>query len=242
MSVTELSQRGEEFERMPPQDVAAEQCVLGGMLLSQGRHRRRRRGHPADRLLPAGPPVDLRGHPRPVRPRRARRPDHRRRRADQARRADPHRRRPLPAHADRVGAHRGQRRLLRRGSSGSARVLRRLVEAGTRIVQMGYAGDGRRRRRHRRPRPGRGLRGHRAPHERGLPPALGDHGRHLDEIEAIGSHGGGISRRPHRLRRPRRAHQRPAPRPDDRRRRPARGRQVDARRSTSRARRRSSTT
>src|ERR1700684_1716900 len=36
MSVTELPQRGgEEFERMPPHDVSAEQCVLGGMLLSK---------------------------------------------------------------------------------------------------------------------------------------------------------------------------------------------------------------
>src|ERR1700728_1438282 len=35
MSLTELTQRGEEFERMPPHDVAAEQCVLGGMLLSK---------------------------------------------------------------------------------------------------------------------------------------------------------------------------------------------------------------
>jgi replicative DNA helicase len=35
MSVTEMAQRGEEFERMPPHDVAAEQCVLGGMLLSK---------------------------------------------------------------------------------------------------------------------------------------------------------------------------------------------------------------
>src|ERR1700743_2360573 len=35
MSVTELPQRGDEFERMPPHDVAAEQCVLGGMLLSK---------------------------------------------------------------------------------------------------------------------------------------------------------------------------------------------------------------
>ena len=49
-------------------------------------------------------------------------------------------------------------------------ILRRLVEAGTAIVQLGYAGDGdaddivdR--------RAGRGLRGHRAPHLRGLPAA-----------------------------------------------------------------------
>jgi len=35
LSVAEVAQRGEEFERMPPHDVAAEQCVLGGMLLSK---------------------------------------------------------------------------------------------------------------------------------------------------------------------------------------------------------------
>jgi replicative DNA helicase len=35
MSVAESPQRGEEFERTPPHDVAAEQCVLGGMLLSK---------------------------------------------------------------------------------------------------------------------------------------------------------------------------------------------------------------
>src|ERR1700751_321714 len=34
-SVAEVAQRGEEFERMPPHDVAAEQCVRGGMLLSK---------------------------------------------------------------------------------------------------------------------------------------------------------------------------------------------------------------
>ena len=35
MSVAEVEDHGEEFERMPPHDVAAEQCVLGGMLLSK---------------------------------------------------------------------------------------------------------------------------------------------------------------------------------------------------------------
>jgi replicative DNA helicase len=34
MSLTELPPREQEFERTPPHDVAAEQCVLGGMLLS----------------------------------------------------------------------------------------------------------------------------------------------------------------------------------------------------------------
>ena len=41
-------------------------------------------------------------------------------------------------------------------------ILRRLVDAGTRIVQMGYAGQGHRRRRG-RPGAGRGLPGHRPP-------------------------------------------------------------------------------
>src|SRR5260370_19739722 len=33
--VAEIMPRGEEFERTPPHDLAAEQCVLGGMLLSK---------------------------------------------------------------------------------------------------------------------------------------------------------------------------------------------------------------
>ena len=35
MSVAEIAPRGESFERTPPHDMAAEQCVLGGMLLSK---------------------------------------------------------------------------------------------------------------------------------------------------------------------------------------------------------------
>ena len=35
MSVTEIAPRDRDFERTPPHDVAAEQCVLGGMLLSK---------------------------------------------------------------------------------------------------------------------------------------------------------------------------------------------------------------
>ncbi len=34
VSVTELPARS-DFERTPPHDIAAEQCVLGGMLLSK---------------------------------------------------------------------------------------------------------------------------------------------------------------------------------------------------------------
>ena len=36
MSIAEIAPRNsEEFERTPPHDIAAEQCVLGGMLLSK---------------------------------------------------------------------------------------------------------------------------------------------------------------------------------------------------------------
>ena len=35
MSVAEITPRGEGFERTPPHDIPAEQCVLGGMLLSK---------------------------------------------------------------------------------------------------------------------------------------------------------------------------------------------------------------
>ena len=141
----------------------------------QGRHLRRHRGDQAHRSLPAGPPARARGHPRPVRARRARRPDHRRQRAHQARRAHPHRRRSLPAHAHRVGAHRGQRRLLRADRQGA----RHPAAAGggghaDRPVRLRRR---RRRRRPGRPGPGRGVRGHRPPHRRGLPPAVRDHAR-----------------------------------------------------------------
>src|ERR1019366_3747182 len=35
VSVTEIAPRNDDFERTPPHDVAAEQCALGGMLLSK---------------------------------------------------------------------------------------------------------------------------------------------------------------------------------------------------------------
>ena len=35
MSVAEIAPRDGGFDRTPPHDVAAEQCVLGGMLLSK---------------------------------------------------------------------------------------------------------------------------------------------------------------------------------------------------------------
>ena len=151
----------EDYGRTPPQDLAAEQSVLGGMLLSQGRDRRRRRGPARPRLLPAGPRavfeamLDLYGRGEP---------------ADavtvaaelqQARRARPGRRRAAYLHtlisSVPTAANAGYYARIVRETA----MLRRLVEAGTKIVQLGYARR-RRRRRHRQRGPGRGLRGHRA--------------------------------------------------------------------------------
>ena len=100
-------------------------------------------------------------------------------------------------------------------------ILRRLVDAGTRIVQMGYAGQGivddvvdaaqaevyqvtdRR-------------------SSEDYAPLSDILDGVLDEIEAIGNRDGRAVRRAHRLRRPRRPHQRSAQRPDGDRRGPSR--------------------
>ena len=229
-----------EFERTPPQDIAAEQSVLGGMLLSQGRDRRRRRGRAGDRLLPAGPPDDLRRRRRPLRQGRAGRPDHRLGRADRgsARSAGSAARptctRCCPACPTAANAGFYARIVAEQA------ILRRLVEAGTRIVQLGYGAAG------------AGdvddvvdraqqadLRRHRAPDQRGL---------HAARASCMQPHDGRDRgdrqprrldvRRPDRLRRPRRAHQRPAPRAAHRHRRPARARASRPWASTSPARRR----
>ena len=98
-------------------------------------------------------------------------------------------------------------------------------------------------RRHRQQRPGRGLPDRRPAHQRGLRPARrASWTGVLDEIEAIGNRDGRALRRADRLRRPRRPDQRPARRPDDHRRGPAGRRQVDARLWTCAAPRRSRTT
>ena len=81
MSVAEIAPRGgDEFERTPPQDLAAEQCVLGGMLLSKDAIADVVEVDPAahDFYRPAHQLVHE-VDPRPVRPRRARRRRHRRR-------------------------------------------------------------------------------------------------------------------------------------------------------------------
>ncbi len=65
MSVTEIVPRNDDFERTPPHDVAAEQCVLGGMLLSKDAISDVIEViRPADHYRPAH--QDPRGDPRPV--------------------------------------------------------------------------------------------------------------------------------------------------------------------------------
>ena len=182
----------------------------------QGRDRGRRRGPAARRLLPPRAPDRLRVHPRPLRPRRARRRGHGLRGAAAPGRPDPPRRRPLPAHADRDRPHRRERRVLRRDRrrEGHAAPPRRgrHPDRPARLPRR----RGRRGQRRRRPRPGGDLRGHRAQHERRL----------RRPRRAAAAHDGRdrrhrlprrrVAGRTHRLRGPRRRHERPAPGPDDR--------------------------
>ena len=193
----------------PRRDAALEGC-----------HLRRDRGDPPGRPLPAGPPADPRGDPRPVQPGRAGRRHHGGQRAHPAYRDRPGRRCPVPAHPHLLGADRRQRRLLRAHRPGA----RDPAPPGRgrhqdRPVRL----RGRRRRRRARgPGPGRGLRRHRAPDERGLPLAVGDHARGPGRDRGDRQPQRNAHRRPHRLCRPGRPHQRPAPQPDDRHSRPPR--------------------
>jgi replicative DNA helicase len=140
VSVTEIAPRGDDFERTPPHDVAAEQCVLGGMLLSKDAISDViEMIRPADHYRPAHQLIheailDLysRGEP-----------------ADAITVANELTRRGEIA---RVGGAPYLHTLISSVPTAAnagyyARIvkeraiLRRLVEAGTRIVQFGYAGD-----------------------------------------------------------------------------------------------------
>jgi replicative DNA helicase len=140
VSVAEIAPRGGEFERTPPHDVAAEQCVLGGMLLSkdaisdvievirpQDHYRPAHqvihevvldlyaRGEPADAITVAN---DLT------------------RRGEIGRVGGAPYLHTLIASVPTAANAGYYARIVRERA-----VLRRLVEAGTRIVQFGYAGD-----------------------------------------------------------------------------------------------------
>jgi replicative DNA helicase len=140
VSVSDAAPRGQEFERTPPHDVAAEQCVLGGMLLSKDAISDVIEViRPTDHYRPAHQLVheailDLyaRGEP-----------------ADAitvsnelARRGD------LPKIGGGPYLHTLIASVPTAANAGyyarivrERAILRRLVEAGTRIVQMGFTGD-----------------------------------------------------------------------------------------------------
>ena len=168
----------------------------------------------------------LRRDHRPLRPRRAGRPDHRRRRAAAPRRARPHRRRAVPPHAVGQRPDRGQRRLLRRDrprEGDPAPAGRRRHPASCRWATPARA---RSTTSSTRPRP-RSTRSPTSAPSEDYAPLSDIMDGVLDEIEAIGNRDGRAVRRAHRLRRPRRPDQRPAHRPDDHRRGASRDGQVD---------------
>src|ERR1700684_2111156 len=191
MSLTELTQRGEEFERMPPHDVAAEQCVLGGMLLSKddifGVIEVIR---PADHYRPAPQLVHeailalyARGEPAdPITV-----SNELTRRGELARIGGAPYLHTLMAAVPTAANAGYYARIVRERA-----ILRRLVEAGTRIVQFGYAGDSDaddlvdRAQAEVYAVTDRRIAEDYHPLSEIMPAAL-------EEIEAIGAHGGGIS-------------------------------------------------
>ncbi len=141
MSVAEVAQRGEEFERMPPHDVAAEQCVLGGMLLSKDAISDVIEViRPADHYRPAHQLVheailDLYARGEPADPITV--SNELTRRGELARIGGAPYLHTLIASVPTAANAGYYARIVRERA-----ILRRLVEAGTRIVQLGYAGDG----------------------------------------------------------------------------------------------------
>ena len=140
MSVAEVAQRGEGFERMPPHDVAAEQCVLGGMLLSKdaisdvievirpGDHYR-----PAHQLVHEAI-LDLYARGEPADPIMV--ANELTRRGELTRIGGAPYLHTLIASVPTAANAGYYARIVRERA-----ILRRLVEAGTRIVQLGYTGD-----------------------------------------------------------------------------------------------------
>ena len=141
VSVTEIAPRGGEFERTPPHDLAAEQCVLGGMLLSKDAISDVLEViRPADHYRPAHQLVhevilDLYGRGEPA--------DAVTVAAELTKRGDIARVGGAPYLHTLIAsvptaANAGYyARIVRERA-----ILRRLVEVGTRIVQLGYSGDG----------------------------------------------------------------------------------------------------
>ncbi len=141
MSVAEIAPRGEEFERTPPHDLAAEQCVLGGMLMSKdaisdvlevirpGDHYR-----PAHQLVHEVI-LDLYGRGEPADPVTV--ANELTKRGEIGRVGGAPYLHTLIACVPTAANAGYYARIVRERA-----ILRRLVEAGTRIVQLGYSGDG----------------------------------------------------------------------------------------------------
>ena len=140
MSVAEIAPRNDDFERTPPHDVAAEQCVLGGMLLSKDAISDVIEViHPADHYRPAHQLIheailDLYGRGEPADAITV--SNELTRRGEIARIGGGPYLHTLIASVPTAANAGYYARIVRERA-----VLRRLVEAGTRIVQFGYAGD-----------------------------------------------------------------------------------------------------
>ncbi len=141
MSVAEIAPRGESFDRTPPHDVAAEQCVLGGMLLSKDAisdvmETIRADDHyrPAHQIIHEAI-LELYGRGEPADAVTV--SDLLNKRGELARVGGPSYLHTLIASVPTAANAGYYARIVRERA-----ILRRLVEVGTRIVQLGYAGDG----------------------------------------------------------------------------------------------------
>jgi replicative DNA helicase len=140
VSVTEIAPRSDDFERTPPHDVAAEQCVLGGMLLSKDAISDVIEViRPADHYRPAHQLIheailDLYSRGEPADAITA--ANELTRRGEIARVGGAPYLHTLIASVPTAANAGYYARIVRERA-----ILRRLVEAGTRIVQFGYAGD-----------------------------------------------------------------------------------------------------
>ena len=140
MSVTEIAPRNDDFERTPPHDVAAEQCVLGGMLLSKDAIsdvieviRPTDHYRPAHQLIHEAI-LDLYGRGEPADAITV--ANELTRRGEIARVGGGPYLHTLIASVPTAANAGYYARIVRERA-----ILRRLVEAGTRIVQFGYAGE-----------------------------------------------------------------------------------------------------
>jgi replicative DNA helicase len=141
MSVAELAPRDGEFERTPPHDLAAEQCVLGGMLMSKDAisdvmevMRPHDHYRPAHQLVHEAI-LELYGRGEPADPVTV--SDLLAKRGELARVGGGAYLHTLLASVPTAANAGYYARIVRERA-----ILRRLVEAGTRIVQLGYTGDG----------------------------------------------------------------------------------------------------